>query len=125
MKRRRIQRDRRARDPTKTKKQKKKIIKKAKLFNPNIFERKSLKKDHELCTKYQGTTTRMLNKFFLQDKYDIAARAAPRCIAVQHIAAFWIETSRREPQAERASCDKSSNWLRYADVISPTDNKSM
>jgi hypothetical protein len=25
---------------------------------------------------------------YLHDKYDIAASAAPRCIAVQHIAAF-------------------------------------
>lgn len=44
-------------------------------------------------------------RLFLQDKYDIAARAAPRCMAVQHIAAFWMETSRREPEAERAPCD--------------------
>lgn len=39
----------------------------------------------------------------LQDKYDIAASAAPRCIAVQHIAAFWKEISRREPDAANTS----------------------
>jgi len=53
-------------------------------------------------------TTKKQYKLFLQDKYDIAASAAPRCMAVQHIAAFWIETSRREAQADRASCDTSS-----------------
>lgn len=40
---------------------------------------------------------------YLQDKYDIAASAAPRCIAVQHIAAFWKETSRRTPEAANTS----------------------
>lgn len=49
----------------------------------------------------------------LQDKYDIAASAAPRCIAVQHIAAFWKEISRREPDAANTSWDiysSNSHW---------------
>jgi ectoine hydroxylase-related dioxygenase (phytanoyl-CoA dioxygenase family) len=53
-----------------------------------------LKKSHALC---------------LQDKYDMAASAAPRCIAVEHIAAFWKETSRREPHAASTSCNTSNN----------------
>ena len=47
---------------------------------------------------------------YLQDKYDIAASAAPRCIAVQHIAAFWKESSRREPDAASTSCNTSNKW---------------
>lgn len=43
------------------------------------------------------------NELSLQDKYDIAASAAPRCIAVQHMAAFWKEISRREPDAANTS----------------------
>jgi len=46
---------------------------------------------------------------YLQDKYDMAASAAPRCIAVEHIAAFWKDTSRREPHAVSTSCNTSNN----------------
>ena len=42
---------------------------------------------------------------YSQDIYDIAASAAPRCIAVQQIAAFWKETSRRGPEEATTSCD--------------------
>jgi hypothetical protein len=37
------------------------------------------------------------------DIYDIAAIAAPRCIAVEHIAAFWNDDSSSEPDAMTAS----------------------
>jgi hypothetical protein len=38
------------------------------------------------------------------DKYDIAAKAAPLCIAVQHIAALWKEISRSVPEVPNNSC---------------------
>jgi hypothetical protein len=37
------------------------------------------------------------------DKYDIAAKAAPLCIAVQHIAALWKEISRSVPEVPNNS----------------------
>lgn len=52
----------------------------------------------------------------LQDKYDMAARAAPRCMAVQHIAAFCSAVSSREPDATNTCWDYSKrnsvirNW---------------
>lgn len=43
----------------------------------------------------------------LHDINDIAASAAPRCIAVQHIAAFWNDNSRMEPETTNTSWDTS------------------
>jgi len=45
------------------------------------------------------------NKIYLHDMYDIAARAAPRCMAVQHIAAFCRDASSREPDAANTFCN--------------------
>jgi hypothetical protein len=44
--------------------------------------------------------------------YDIAVSAAPQCIAVEQIAAFWNDKSRSGPDATIAS------WL----FIKPTEN---
>lgn len=51
-----------------------------------------------------GTSTHFPD---LHDINDIAVSAAPRCIAVQHIAAFWNDNSRMEPETTNTSWDTS------------------
>lgn len=76
----------------------------------NVARSKSIKNKHSskahpypvfdtLNTLIYTKRRNCYNQKLLQDIYDIAARAAPRCIAVQHIAAFWKDISRIEPEA--------------------------